>query len=284
MKQSTKIFLAAVCATGLVTFAIRAASAETTDFGGYSDRFKGAGDKIPPRCQIDVPTASTTPFFVKWNCSDDNADPSEIRTELWLYRNGSPAGELVANFLGFPASVQIDEGLLGVTNFTAGLPLSVKLLARDRAGITAISPSFVVRAQDNTVSSCSLTIQTEATESTGSTTGSPSSTVHVSSANVTVTQPSDTQVAVAAAGSLLGDPCDINSICFDNSRLTFTSSLTFSSSDSTANGTVSVVPGSLVVSVSGSTASEGVMLTSFDVSGATKIDGVDATLTLKCDR
>ena len=160
----------------------------------------------------------------------------------------------------------------------------MKLLARDRAGITSISPSFVVRSQDNNVSSCSLTIESEGTESTGSTTGTPSSTVHVASANVNVTQPSDTQVAVAAAGSLLADPCEINSICFDNSRLTFTSSLTFSSADSTASGTVSVVPGSVVVNVTGSTTSEGVMLTTFDVSGTTKIDGVDSTLNLKCDR
>ncbi len=281
MNRTQRILLAAAISAACVA---GRANADTTDFGGYSDRFKGAGDKIPPRCQIDLPTASTTPFFIKWNCTDDNADPQEIRTELWLYRNGAPTGELVANFLGFPASVQVHEGLLGVTNFREGLPISVKLLARDRAGITAISPSFVVRAQDNTVSTCSLTIDTEATESDGSTTGTPASNVNVSSANVTVTQPSDTTVAVSAAGSLLADPCDINSVCFDNSRLTFTSSLTFSPSDSTATGTVSVVPGSLVVNVNGTTSSDGVMLSTFDVSGTTKIDGVDATLTLKCDR
>jgi len=260
-----------------------AAQAETTDFGGYSDRFKGGGDKIPPHCQIELPSASTEPFFVKWNCTDDNAAAEEVRTELWLYRNGAPAGELVANFLGFPASVFVDQGLLGVTEFRSGLPASIKLLARDRAGNTAISPLFTIRAQDNNVSTCALKIETASTESEGDTTGTPSSTVEVASAKVIVSQPSDSQVSVVSAGTLTGDPCEIRSVCFNSSHLTFTSSITLNGSNE-ASGTVSIIPGSLVVNVNGSTTVDGVMLKALDVSGDTKIDGVDATVSLNCSR
>ncbi len=272
------VFLVPAAALFVAAYAV----AETTDFGGFSERFKGGGDKIPPRCQIDLPTASTEPFFVKWNCTDDNAAPEEIRSELWVYRNGAPAGDLVANFLGFPASVHIDEGILGVANFTDGLPVGIKLLARDRAGITTISPLFTVRAQDNNVSTCSLSINKEGTEASGGTTGTPSESVDVGSANVNVTQSSASQVSVAAAGSLLASPCEIDSICHDDSRLTFTSNLTISGTS--ANGTVSVTPGNLVVNVTGSATVDGVMLETFNVSGETTIEGKDATLSLSCDR
>ena len=83
------------------------AYADTTDFGGYPERFKGAGDRIPPRCQIDLPRASAEPFFVKWNCTDDNAEPSDIRSEVWIYRKGAPTGALLQNFLGFPAQCEL---------------------------------------------------------------------------------------------------------------------------------------------------------------------------------
>ena len=275
------IFSISMIAAGVISSL--AAHAETTDFGGYSERFKGGGDKIPPRWQIDVPSASTEPFFVKWNCTDDNADSQEIRTELWLYRAGAPTGELVANFLGFPASVLVNEGLLGVTTFRQGLPISLKLLARDRAGITTISPSITVRAQDNSLTTCDLNISTEGTESTGGTTGTPSSSVNVDDAKVNVTQPSETQLGVASAGSLLGDPCDIDSVCFDNSRLTFSSSLALNA-EGDATGTVTIVPGNLVVNVTGSSSVDGVNLQSLAVSGDTTIDGADATVTLNCNR
>ena len=259
------------------------AQAETTDFGGYAERFKGDGDNIPPHCQIELPSASTEPFFVKWNCTDDNADPSEIRSELWLYRNGAPTGELIANFLGFPASVLINEGLLGVTSFREGLPISLKLIARDRAGISTISPAFPVRAQDNTLTTCDLNISTEGSESDDNTTGTPSLQVDVDGAKVTVSQPSSTQLSVASAGSLGAEPCDIDSVCFNNSRITFTSLLTLAA-DGAATGTVTVVPGSVVVTVKGTSNVDGVNLQSLDVSGDTTIDGTAATLTLTCNR
>ncbi len=276
MKRKSILLTAALLGIAATAFA------ETTDFGGFSERFKGGGDKIPPRCQIDLPTASAEPFFVKWNCTDDNAAAEEIRTELWLYRNGAPTGDLIANFLGFPASVRIDEGLLGVGTFSAGLPIGVKLLARDRAGITTISPLFTVRAQDNNVSTCSLSITTEGTESSGSTTGTPAENVQVSSANVNVSQSSASQVSVQAAGSVLANPCEIDAVCFDDSRLTFTSNLNIAGD--TAAGTVTISPGSLVVQVNGSTTVNGVMLETLDVSGETKIQGADATVNLSCDR
>src|SRR5262245_14316632 len=76
---------------------------EVTDFGGYPDRFKGDGDQQPPACQIDLPAGSKTPFFVKWNCSDDDVDPQDIRTELWIYKKGAAFPEKLQSFLGFPA-------------------------------------------------------------------------------------------------------------------------------------------------------------------------------------
>ncbi|MFN8392625.1 MAG: hypothetical protein U0136_20195 [Bdellovibrionota bacterium] len=274
---------AAIVCTFAVSSLPRSANAETTDFGGYSERFKGGGDKIPPRCQIDVPTASTEPFFVKWNCTDDNADAQDIRTELWLYRNGAPTGELVANFLGFPASVKIDEGLLGVTEFRQGLPVSIKLLARDKAGITSISPAIVVRAQDNAVTTCSLNIETQATESTGATTGIPSLQVTASDAAVTVSQPSESQLGISSVGSVNADPCEISTVCFNDSLVSFSSSLSLSS-DSKASGTVSIVPGSLIVNVSGTSSVNGTTLNQLSVSGTTTINGASSTVTLSCSK
>lgn len=281
--MTMRSFSSRILLGGLVLVAAGSAIAETTDFGGFSERFKGGGDKIPPRCQIDVPTASAEPFFVKWNCTDDNAASQEIRSELWLYRKGAPTGELIANFLGFPASVRIDEGLLGVGAFAEGLPISLKLLARDRAGITTISPSFVVRAQDNTLNDCDLTIETAASESNGDTTGTPSETVSVTGANVNVSQTGDNQLSVSTAGSVLASPCEINAVCFDNSRLTFSASLTLEA-DGTSSGAITVVPGSIVASVKGTTTVDGVNLKALEVSGETTVDGTNATVTLSCNR
>jgi hypothetical protein len=280
MKSSPRLFLLGL---SMFTLVSSLAWAETSDFGGYSERFKGGGDKIPPRCQIDLPSASTTPFFVKWNCTDDNSDPADIRTELWVYRNGAPTGELVAHFLGFPASVRIDEGLLGVSDFKQGLPLGIKLLARDRAGIAAISPLFTVRAQDNGLTSCDMNIQTAATESTGSTTGTPELRVDASNVAVSVSQPTSQQLGISSTSTVFAATCEITSVCFNESQLSFSSNLTLDSNGA-AVGTVSIVPGSLVVNVSGSAAVSDNSLEELDVSGSSEIDGASATVTLKCSK
>ncbi len=261
------------------------ALAETHDFGGYTERYKGGGDKIPPRCQIELPSASTTSFFVKWNCSDDNSDSQEIRSELWLYKKGAPTGQLIANFLGFPAAVNIDESLLGVTTFTEALPFSVKLLARDETGMTTISPQLIVQAQDNSVETCNLSLLTEATEASGSTTGTPALAVAVDKAKVSVSQSSSSQLTVTTIEKSSAEPCEIDSVCFDDSRLTFSSNMSFSSaSSSIVSGTLSIIPGSLVVNVAGTANISGLVLQDLEVSGTTTINGASTAVSLSCSK
>lgn len=270
--------------TSLLFFPLLA-KAETHDFGGYTERYKGGGDKIPPRCQIDLPSASTTSFFVKWNCSDDNSDPQEIRTELWLYKKGAPTGQLVANFLGFPAAVNVDESLLGVSSFAEAIPFSVKLLARDETGMTTISPQFIIQAQDNSVETCNLSILTEATEASGSTTGTPALNVIVEKAKVSVSQASSSQLTVTTLEKSEAEFCEIDSVCFDDSQLTFSSNLSFSStSSSVVSGTLSIIPGSLVVNVAGTANISDLVLQDLEVTGTTVIDGTNAAVTLSCSK
>ncbi len=262
------------------------ANAETTDFGGYPERFKGAGDRIPPRCQIEVPRASAEPFFVKWNCTDDNAEPSDIRTEVWIYRKGAPTGALLQNFLGFPAAVRIDESVLETATFKDGLPVSVKLLAKDRAGNVTISPILQVNAQDNSVDTCTLKIVTEETESSGSTTGVPSLTVNLSDAEVNVQQSTTEKFQVGTTVAQTAGTCEIDSVCFDENRVTFNANLALNteSAETTVTGTLTVVPGSLVVDVSGTTTVDGVLLRSLELTGTTTIGGAETAVTLSCNQ
>ncbi len=262
------------------------ARAETTDFGGYPERFKGAGDRIPPRCQIDVPRASAEPFFVKWNCSDDNAEASDIQTEIWIYRKGAPTGALLQSFLGFPAAARIDETVLETATFKEGLPVSVKLLARDRAGNVTISPIMQVNAQDNSVDTCTLKLVTEETESSGSTTGIPSLTVELTDAEVTVQQSTTEKFQVRTKLAQTAGTCEIDSVCFDESRVTFNADLNLNteSAETTVTGTLSIVPGSLVVNVTGTTTVDGVLLRSLELTGTTTINGASTAVTLTCNQ
>lgn len=273
-------------ATFTALFFSQLALAETSDFGGYATRFKGRGDRVPPRCQLNVPNATTEPFFVKWNCDDEGTLAADIRSELWLYRNGSQTGELVGNFIGFPASVFVDRFLLHSESVASGLPAGFKLVARDRAGNAAISPVTFTRAQDNALGSCSLAIVTEASDSTDETTGTPALEVNANNVGVTVSQTSTLQLSLSSKSTAFASPCEIDTVCFDGARLTFSSTLTLGSGDKAgeAEGTVSVIPGSLVVPVKGSASVDGTELQNLSVSGETKIDNQKATVTLTCDR
>ncbi len=261
------------------------AYAETTDFGGYPERFKGAGDKIPPECQIDLPKSTVNPFFIKWNCTDDNAESQDIRTELWMYKKGATSGQLLSSFLGFPAATQIDAGILNAASVKDGLPASFRLVAIDRAGITTISPILTVTAQDNSVDTCDLTITRSATQSSGSTTGIPELTVKTVDTAVKVGQPSTTELTVSS-GTITAQPCEIDSLCFNGQRISFSASVAFSkkAGDNSVKGKVSVIPGSLVIDVSGTSTVDGVVLKSLSLSGSGTIDGIDATLSLDCNQ
>ncbi len=259
-----------------------AALADKTDFGGSEQDFSGRGDNIPPECQIDVPRAASGPFFVKWNCTDNEADRSMIRSELWIFRNdpNDLVSRQIEQFLGFPAAAFIDETQLGVTDFAEGLPISVRLIARDRSGNAAVSPVITVRAQDNSLSTCDVTVITEGTDSDGSTTGIPSLTTFIDNASVVATQVATTTTSLGTTSSVTADPCEIDGICSAGSDLTFSSVVTVLT-DSTATGTLTIT-GSLFAEISGSAVLDSGVITRLDLTGDTTIDNTAATVTLSC--
>lgn len=311
------LYLSLLLSTGILV-AVCAASADVTDFGGEADRFKGNGDLEPPRCQLDVPRAATAPFFVKWNCADNYAPADEIRTELWIYKKGQEAPSLLANFLGFPASVQIDQGILGLTpeqDFTEGLPVSFRLVARDRAGVGTITVPVAVSSQDNSVTTCDLGILTEETESTGSTTGKPAMRVTVSNAVVATTQTTTSKFRVSTPTAVSADPCEIDPLCSDGERVTFVLSVvlddentvqtggsstgedtdedtdldedqtdTGSGSQNNATGALVVNPSTFSVDLTGSASIKDAVLTELNMNGEATVDGAPASVTVTCSK
>jgi len=267
--NSLSVFLVSLLSASVVV-------AEVSDHGGYSDRFKGGGDKIPPRCQIDIPRAATAAFQIRWHCTDDNSLEEEIRTELFMYKKGEEFSRTVVDFLGFPAAAWIDEKLLGVERFEDGLPVSFKLMARDRAGIAMLTPYFTIRTQDVSVSKCNLNVETEATESDGETTGTPALTVTVSNAAVTSSQFGDDGVRFSSTTATTADPCEIEEVCSDDKEVSFQGSISIDA-EGVATGTVSVTPGEIAVEVSGTgTIADGV-LGSLSVSNSVSADDDEET-------
>lgn len=262
------------------------ASADTLDFGGSPERFSGNGDRKPPRCQINVPRAAQEPFFIKWNCTDDQAEPDNIRTTLWILRNGAEIPEKVKDFLGFPASVYVDAGLLGVEEFTTGLPAAFRLVAMDRAGTSALSPYLTVLSQDNSVASCGLELLTDPIQSEGSTTGVPSRQVLLSNVDVQTTQVGNNDVVITMLENGTASPCEIDEICGEDAAVRFQASITLSETSGTtsAEGRVTVTPGVLSVNVEGSANVAESSLSSLEVTGDTTIDGVATRVTLSCSR
>lgn len=256
---------------------------EVTEHGGRAERFKGEVDRTPPKCQLDVPTASAEPFFVKWNCRDNASEPDEIRTELWIYRKGEAAGELLSSFLGFPASVQIDAGVLKVEEFTDGLPVGFRLYARDRGGLGMVTPIRTVASQDNTVDQCSLLIQTEATESTGGTTGVPALSVSLQDVSVLSRESSEGELSLYTPSKTTANPCEISSVCKNDDKVSFAATITLVEGGQ-ASGPVAVSPGDVAAEAQGTWSSSGAVITSLELTGTTEIDGVQATLTLTCSR
>lgn len=258
--------------------------AETTDFGGYPDRFKGVGDREPPRCQIDVPRSATEAFDIKWNCIDDACDPDEIVTELWVRRNNGDVPRKISDFLGFPAAVHVDENVLQAATIADGLPANFRLVARDRAGNATLSPFVTVLDRDNDVQTCDLKVVTEATPSSGGTTGVPAMSVVVTGADVQTSQSSNTSVRVATVTPATTSICEIDEICddeVDNDKVTFSAALTVGSNN-TASGIVTVRPGAVSANVSGSNQTQGSSIGTLEVTGDTVIGDVAATVTLTC--
>ena len=256
--------------------------ADTSAFGGYIERFKGAGDRVPPQCVVDIPSAAASPFFIKWNCEDDESMSDELRSEVWIYRNGEPRGFLAGSFIGFPASLFVDEAVAREETFTNSLPLRFRLIVRDRAGLAAVSPFIVVSRQDNSVDECSLFLATEATLSDGSTTGIPSLVVSVDDSTLDI-QSDSTSLSVNSLGSEAASTCEITSVCEDDDNVSFSGSFSLDSLGN-ASGTLSISPGSPTVSLSGTATLTDSILERVQLSGTTIIDDLETTVTLDCSK
>ncbi len=263
-----------------------AASGEVLDHGGYPERFKGAGDKVPPNCQFSVPDAAKSPFFIKWNCGDDNASQNDIRTELWMYRNGEAGSILVGNFLGFPAAAYINESVLGAEKFTDGLPVSFRLLARDTAGNTTVSPILSVRTQAASLESCTLQVITQATDSLGGTTGLPSLSVILEASAIITQNVTDSLIRVATSSPQEASTCEITSLCAEENKVAFDSSIKIENdSAKKEESTLILSPDSITVTlseVSLERSDDGALITSLSMAGTTSIDSQEADVTLRC--
>lgn len=272
-------------ALSLAMFFSQTALAETLDFGGVNEKYKGSGDKTPPQCQITYPTGSTEPFFLKWYCVDDIADTLDIKSEVWIYRKGSPVGQLLTSFLGFPASVKVDEALLQVTNFTDGLPVSFRLVATDRSGNSTMTQLLTVNAQDNAVSTCDISITAAASESTGDTTGLPEQKATLVESAVNFSQTNASNLSVSNKAKETSKTCQIDSICAEDSQFSYAAKLAFESgSTETISGEVTVSPGGLTVSVDGTATVNNQQLESLEVSGTATFEGRDTTVNLTCSK
>ncbi len=256
--------------------------AETLDFGGHPERFKGGGDRTPPECQLDIPRAASGPFFIKWNCVDEYTNPQDIRTQLWIYRNGEAASALNSDFLGFPAAAYIDENVLRVSEFSDGLPVGFRLYAWDRAGIATVSPLKSVLRQASGLGTCTVQLATEATESTGDTTGVPSSSVALSNIDVVSQELGENKLRVFNASGSTASPCEISSVCEDDEQVSFDATITIADDD-TFTGTIAISPGSVSSTLTGTTATkDDTFVTSVQGSGTTTIDGTETGVTLNC--
>lgn len=263
------------------------AIAETRDFGGYAERWKGAGDKIPPQCQVNAPTAAEADFAVKWNCVDDNPEntpPEKMRSRFWIRRSADTRWRLVDTFLGFPAAVTVDRSILGIApdaEFKSGLPLALRVEAWDVAGNATFSPTMTISGQDNSLDTCSLQIVTVATESTGDTTGAPSLTVALNDSAVATSDLGQEQIQIATTAPAEAATCEIGALCSDDDELTFDITLTLGD-DGQASGTLLVIPSALRVDLAGPIQLTDSVLRSANLSGTTEIDGQEANVTLSC--
>ena len=269
--------------TSLLLLAPAIAKAEKLDFGGSDEAYKGKGDLTPPQCQIDIPRASTEPFFIKWHCTDDVTAEGDIRSELWVNRrDDDQALRKIGSFLGFPAATFIDENALQVKDFLAGIPASFRLIAYDRAGNTSVTPFLQVAAQDNSVSTCDLQVVTEQTESTGDTTGKPALNTLLQDAPVTSSQIGNTDLSVVSNSPKDASPCEVETICADGNEITFIAKVSLNEADE-AEGTLTINPGEVVVTIEGSAEITEDVLQSASFSGIAEIDGASATVTLSCE-
>lgn len=271
----------------LIFLVVGEAHADNALFGGYPERFKGKGDRIPPDCQVTFPAAASGPFFILWNCVDNAAPHDDLRSELWIRRTGDSAWELIKTFLGFPASIQVTPQLLRTETVPAGLPAEFRLVGVDKAGNVSISKSFSVAPSDESVLLCDVEVITEQTETStdGTTTGQPSESVILSdvgttqssaSGNVTLTGSQDSQAA----------PCEISDLCEGTNSLSFTATLSVADSGE-ATGSVVLDPAGdgispTTIEVTGTVTKDQTNITDSFLEGTTTFGDKNASLTVNC--
>jgi hypothetical protein len=262
----------------------------TTDQGGHDDKFTGGGDRVPPQCQLDLPSSASSAFVVKWSCFDNFADKtpqSSIRTSLWIRRANDTRWLKLDDFLGFPASVLVDEGILQITptaSFDTGLPVSFRLEATDTAGITTISKTRTVLGSDDTLNSCDLVLTTDSTESTGGTTGLPAMNVTASNATVSTTQSLLTSLSISTPAQVIAAPCEVDDVCSNNSLILLDATVGLDEDNGTASGTLAITPGISSFEVSGTyqqTAAGQVI--NLSLTGTTEVNGATANVSLSCE-
>ena len=275
----------------LLLFPVESAVAQSSsrgeqliDIGG--DKFSGGGDQRKPECQISHPLSAGAPFYIKWNCEDESATRGELVTEVWILRPGAPRYVKVSDYLGFPASLEVNEDLLGGP-FSEWLPASFILIARDTAGNAAVSAPFTITNRDNDVDTCSLSISTRATQSSGDTTGVPSLSAQLSSVSTYTQSTNNTTFAVSMFTPQAAEPCEIDSLCSDErdqeDEIFFSASITVRE-DGSADGRLNVNPGELAINVEGAGTVSDDILQEVSVSGTTIVDSVVTDFTLTCSQ
>ena len=278
-------FFAISLALVTLSFSPVLTQAETIDFGGKPEKFAGRGDRTPPTCQVQAPSAAGASFLILWNCEDDDAAKQDIRSELWILRNGSSAWELANQVLGFPAATTVDAKLLRSLTVKEGLPASFRVVGIDRAGNATISPSFIVNPGDASTLTCALSVVTNGTEtdSTGSTTGVPSRSVVLSSVPSEAIAATATAFTIKSATDSLAATCEIDTICSADSLVGFAGSGVINAGSS-SDVSLSITPGAPNVTLSGSvtTGTDGISVTAVSLSGTTTVETEQASVTLEC--
>jgi hypothetical protein len=272
-------------------------SSEVVEFGGYPARFKGDGDQEPPHCHIEAPSRANQPFFIQWNCTDNHSSPDELRSEVWIVRKAEQIPYKVADFLGFPASVRITKdhliNLSGISSeeerqalqnqeFENFLPVGIRLLVRDRSGTASLSPVLTVDPGSSlSISSCTVSINTDPVASTIDITGMPSLFAEVNSVPVTSFGNISGSVTLRSEQPFRFNPCEIESICPTSNALY---SLQFSL-DNETQGTLRILPlnggSTLEVPLMSLPSTQGSQLA---MDGRTRIgtNGTEAKVSLRC--
>lgn len=255
------------------------AFSETLDFGGKSEMFKGRGDRIPPTCQASAPNSAGAPFLVLWNCVDEGTAQPELRSEIWVLRNGSSAWDHLKTFLGFPAGLEITPEHLLAETVKEGLPASFRVVGIDRAGNTTFSPLLTVNPGDSGNLTCSVSVNTEGSETDefGSTTGVPAQSVVLSSVPTEAISSSASAFSFSSAAATVANPCEIDAICGESGEISFAGS-------GTVAGTASIelTIGTLSASLSGSVTQSGSVVSAIQASGTATIEDSLATVELSC--